>query len=289
MNSPNQIYLNQIIPNQIIGGDAFELLPKIKDDSIDLIVCDGPFGVTDQKWDKISDIQQFNLKLITIFSQKLKKGGSLYLFGKPNCIDFIDYRSYLNLQAKIVWYQPSRLAQGRINWTNNYDIVCYFTKGKKANTFNLDKVRVPQLVELAHRQRCERVPSVLKGKYGKTKFHKDGKNPGDVWGDIKQLTYKSKELVSRDALNTIQKPLKLIERLLLASSNEGDVVLDPFCGVGTVPLACEIHKRDFYAFEFNKEFVKIAKERISNWEKEKVDSLMGLDKKRENISKLLYA
>ena len=96
--------------------------------------------------------------------------------------------SYLNLQAKIVWYQPSRLAQGRINWTNNYDIVCYFTKGKKANTFNLDKVRVPQLVELAHRQRCERVPSVLKGKYGKTKFHKDGKNPGDVWGDIKQLT-----------------------------------------------------------------------------------------------------
>ena len=91
MNRPNQIYLNQIIPNQIIGGDAFELLPKIKDDSIDLIVCDGPFGVTDQKWDKISDIQQFNLKLITIFSQKLKKGGSLYLFGKPNCIDFIEY------------------------------------------------------------------------------------------------------------------------------------------------------------------------------------------------------
>ena len=77
MNSPNQIYLNQIIPNQIIGGDAFELLPKIKDDSIDLIVCDGPFGVTDQKWDKISDIQQFNLKLITIFSQKLKKEGTL--------------------------------------------------------------------------------------------------------------------------------------------------------------------------------------------------------------------
>ena len=91
------------------------------------------------------------------------------------------------------------------------------------------------------------------------------------------------------SLKRIQKPLKLIERLLLASSNEGDVVLDPFCGVGTVPLACEIHKRDFYAFEFNKEFVKIAKERISNWEKERVDSLMGLDKKRENISKLLYA
>ena len=88
MNSPNQIYLNQIIPNQIIGGDAFELLPKIKDDSIDLIVCDGPFGVTDQKWDKISDIQQFNLKLITIFSQKLKKEGT-FTFGKP--LSYVPY------------------------------------------------------------------------------------------------------------------------------------------------------------------------------------------------------
>ena len=55
------------------------------------------------------------------------------------------------------------------------------------------------------------------------------KNPGDVWGDIKQLTYKSKELVSREALNTIQKPLALIERIILASSNENDLVLDPFC------------------------------------------------------------
>ena len=86
MNRPNQIYLNQIIPNQIIGGDAFELLPKIKDDSIDLIVCDGPFGVTDQKWDKISDIQQFNLKLITIFSQKLKKEVAFTSLANPTAL-----------------------------------------------------------------------------------------------------------------------------------------------------------------------------------------------------------
>ena len=88
-------------------------------------------------------------------------------------------------------------------------------------------------MELEHRLRCERVPSVTHGRFGKTKFNVNGKNPGDVWGDIKQLTYKSKELVGRDALHTIQKPEKLIERLVKASSNEGDVVLDPFAGVGT--------------------------------------------------------
>lgn len=134
----------------------------------------------------------------------------MYLFGKPDCIDFIDYRPYLSLRSRIVWYQPSRLAQKRINYTNNYDVICYFVKGDRPKTLNLDAIRVPQLVELEHRLRCERVPSVTKGKYGKTKFHDNGKNPGDVWGDIKQLTYKSKELVRRKALNTIQKPEPLI-------------------------------------------------------------------------------
>ena len=64
------------------------------------------------------------------------------------------------------------------------------------------------MVDLAHRKRCENVPSVIDGTFNKTKFNEKGKNPGNVWGDIKQLTYKSKELVHREALNTIQKPEK---------------------------------------------------------------------------------
>jgi hypothetical protein len=161
-----------------------------------------------------------------------------------------------------VWYQPSRLAQGRISYTNNYDLICYFTKGK-ARTFNLDAIRVPQLVELEHRLRCENVPSVRNGKYGKTVFHPDGKNPGDVWGDIKQLTYKSKELVSRDLLNTIQKPEKLIERLVKASSNPMDLVFDPFCGAGTVPVVCHRLNRRFAACEINPDYCQIAERRMA--------------------------
>ena len=200
--------------NHVYPGDAFELLDHVEDGSVDLVVCDGPYGTTQNYWDRISSIQEFNLDLIRRFSTKLKDGGSLYLFGKPNCLDFIDYRPYLTLRSRIVWYQPSRLAQGRVSYTNNYDIIGYFIKGKRPRCYNLDAIRVPQLVELEHRLRCERVPSVRNGKFGKTKFNDKGKNPGDVWGDIKQLTYKSKELVSREALNTIQKPKKLIERLV---------------------------------------------------------------------------
>ena len=248
--------------NTIHCGDTFTLLNEVQDASVDLIVCDGPYGVTDEPWDQIPSIQEFNLALIEKFTPKLKDGGALYLFGKPDCIDFIDYRKFLNLRSKIVWYQPSRLAQGRINYTNNYDIICYFIKGKKPQCYNLDAIRVSQLVELEHRLRCENVPSVTNGKFGKTKFNTKGKNPGNVWGDIKQLTYKSKELVCREALNTIQKPEKLLERIVLASSSPGDLVLDPFAGVGTCPVVCKRYKRNFIAFEINHNFVKEGEERL---------------------------
>ncbi len=260
--------------NEIYQGNSLKLINQIDDESVDLIVCDGPYGVTSNEWDRVTNIQEYNLNLIKLFSRVLKPGGALYLFGKDDCIDFIDYRPCLTLNSKIIWYQPSRLAQGRTNYTNNYDLICYFSKGK-ARTFNLDAVRVPQLVELEHRLRCERVPSVANGQYGKTKFNQDGKNPGDVWGDIKQLTYKSKELISREVLNTIQKPEKLIERIIKASSCEGDLVLDPFVGVGTTLAVCKKLKRHYIGFELNGDFVEITKSRLSEIEMEQKHRLFA--------------
>jgi len=258
--------------NEIYLGNTFELINELESESVDLIVCDGPYGVTANSWDKVPDIQTYNLNLIKLFSRVLKPGGALYLFGKDNCIDFIDYRAYLKINRKIIWYQPSRLAQGRLNYTNNYDLIAYFSKGK-AKTYNLNDIRVAQLVELEHRLRCEKVPSVTNGRFGKTKFNDDGKNPGDVWGDIKQLTYNSKELLSRELLNTIQKPEKLIERIVKASSNEGDLVLDPFSGVGTTYAVCKKFKRNFIGFELNSEYIEITKKRIHQIELEQEYSL----------------
>jgi len=254
--------------NKIYHGNTLELLPQLESDIIDLIICDGPYGVTNNEWDKIQDIQIYNLNLIKMFERVLKPGGSLYLFGKDNCIDFIDYRPYLTLNRKIIWYQPSRLAQGRLNYTNNYDLIVYFSKGKP-KTFNLDDIRVSQMVNARHRSRCETTPSVLYGGFGKTKFNRNGKNPGDVWSDISQLTYKSKELIDRELLNTIQKPESLIERLVKASSNENDVVLDPFSGVGTTFSVCKRLRRNFIGFEMDKQFIEIAEKRVENVKKER--------------------
>lgn len=85
-------------------------------------------------------------------------------------------------------------------------------------------------------------------------------------GDIKQLTYKSKELVSRELLNTIQKPIKLIERIIKASSKEGDLILDPFAGVGTTFVVCKELKRNFIGFEINSHYVEVCNKRIKEVE-----------------------
>jgi len=268
--------------NVIHCGDAQQLIQAVPDESIDLVICDGPYGVSNNSWDHIGNVQGFNLLLIKRLSRKLKRGGSLYLFGKADCLDFIDYRPFLRLRSRIVWYQPSRLGQGRFGYTNNYDVICYFVKGDRPNAFNLDDIRVPQLVELGHRLRCERVPSVVNGPFGKTKFNEKGKNPGDVWGDIKQLTYKSKELVNRGALHTIQKPERLIERLVLASSSVGDIVLDPFAGVGTVAVVCKRHQRNFVAFEINPDFVGIGNRRLADVERE--GPVLNFSGHKEDIS-----
>ena len=249
---------------RIFTQDCFQFMKQLPDNSIDLIISDGPYAVTRHQWDKVHNIQLYNLELIKSTARILKPGGSLYLFGKPSCIDFIDYTPYLNLNSKIIWYQPSRLAQGRKSYTNNYDIIAYFSKNKPS-CFNLEDIRVSQLVELAHRKRCENVPSVKNGQYGKTMFNPKGKNPGDVWGDIKQLTYHSKELVNREVLNTIQKPEKLLKRIILASSNKDDIIFDPFVGVGTsLKVASELGRHSF-GCEIEPKYVKMSIERLKDY------------------------
>lgn len=235
--------MKENLTNRIFCTDCFQMTSEMEAESVDLIIADGPYAVTSHNWDKVGGIQKYNLELIKTLSRIMKPGAGLYLFGKHDAIDFIDYRPYLKLNTRIVWYQPSRLGQGRNNYTDNYDVIYFFSKSA-SSTFNLDDIRVPQLVELVHRKRCENVPSVKNGKFNKTKFNPLGKNPGNVWGDIKQLTYRSKELINRSLLNTIQKPERLMERLIKASSNPGDLVFDPFTGTGTaLKVAAQLGRR----------------------------------------------
>jgi len=83
-----------------------------------------------------------------------------------------------------------------------------------------------------------------------------------VWGDIKQLTYRSKELLDRKYLNTIQKPEKLMERLILASSHPGDLVLDPFAGTGTVLKVAHRLDRNAWGVEQDEKLIQAIHKRL---------------------------
>ena len=250
--------------NKVHLYNTFEFIPELPNMSVDLIVCDGPYGVSNNSWDRMKSIQEYNLSLLELFYPVLTPGGALYLFGKHDCIDFIDYREFFTLKNRIVWHQPSRLAQGKTSYTNNYDVICYFIKSaKKPYCFNLEDIRVPQLVDGIQQQRCQNVPSVKDGRW-KAKYNPKGKNPGDVWSDIRQLTYRSKELVDKDGLNTIQKPEALIRRIVLASSCKNDIVLDPFVGTGTCPVVCKELDRHYIAIDNDPNMVKITSNRLEN-------------------------
>jgi DNA modification methylase len=109
------------IKNKISNVNSVNFMDELPKECVDLIICDGHYGVTTHNWDNVENIQQYNFNLLQKFSSVLKPGGAVYLFGKSNAIDFIDYRPFLELQSRIIWYQPSRLAQGRKSYTNNYD------------------------------------------------------------------------------------------------------------------------------------------------------------------------
>lgn len=246
--------------NKVIKGDFFYEVEGLDENSFDLIICDGPYNATNcsEDWDTVENIQKYNENLLSIFSRKLTQGGSLYLFGKHDAIDFIDYSIYLQLNNRIIWMIESRLRQGKKRYTNNYDVIFFFSKGEP-KTFNLDDIRIPQSTQ--YKSSVESAPSVKSGKYKDTKYNPLGKNPGDFWNDIKALTYKSQELIDQK-LHTIQKPEKLIERMILASSNKEDLVLDSFSGTGTVSAVAKKLNRNSIAIENDEEMYYICNNRL---------------------------
>jgi len=171
-------------------------------------------------------------------------------------LDIILYPAFallgLHLRNRIVWHFGHGLHASK-RFSGRYEVILWFTKGSEY-TFNLDAVRVPQ-------------------KYPKKKYFKGpkkgelsgnplGKNPGDVW-EIPNVKANHVE----KTIHPCQFPVELIERLVLAMTDEGDWVLDPFIGVGTTAIAALMHGRKVIGAEIVPEYVEIAKERMHLAEK----------------------
>ena len=232
---------------KIINGEAIEELKKIKSNSIDLIVADPPYNLNKNYGNKsdsksFDDYIDFTQQWIKEATRVLKPTGTIYVFMGFRFISYLyqvmEKDNNLLFNNWICWYYTQGIGKKK-GFSPRHDDILMFTKSPKYK-FNLDAIRIPQ-------------------KYYRSVNNMRGANPGDVW-EFSHIHYCQDNRQNHPT----QKPEGLIERMVLASSDEGDKVLDPFSGSGTTLRVCQQLNRNAIGVELNEEYVEMTKERLSN-------------------------
>lgn len=230
---------------EIKNGDALELFKNIKDNSIDLIVADPPYNLNKDYGNKsdtktFDEYIQFTEDWTGEAKRVLKPTGTIYVFMGFRFISYLyqilEKKQKLNFNNWICWYYTQGIGKKK-GFSPRHDDILMFTKTDKF-TFNLDAIRVPQ-------------------KFYRSVNNMRGANPGDVW-EFSHIHYCQDNRQNHPT----QKPEGLIERMVLASSNERDFVLDPFSGSGTTLRVCQQLNRKCVGFEINPAYVLMTEERL---------------------------
>lgn len=245
-------------------GDCRELLHQMPNDSAQLVVTSPPYNIG-KKYEKRVVLEEYlkrEREVINLCVDKLAPGGSICWqvgnhvdAGEVFPLDILLYPYFkergLRLRNRIVWvFEHGLHCTNRLS--GRHETILWFTKGKadRSYTFNLDPIRVPQKYPGKRH---------FKGpKAGQPSANPLGKNPGDVW-HIPNVKHNHPEKTSHPC----QFPVELVERLVLALTNPGDLVLDPYMGVGSALAAAALNGRRAAGADTIKEYVRIAKGRIA--------------------------
>lgn len=242
-------------------GDCLEMLSQIPEGDIQLVVTSPPYNIG-KKYEKrvtLDDYHAQQERVITECVKRLAPGGSIcWQIGNhvtDNAIVPLDIFLYpifiklgLVLRNRVVWHFEHGLHCSR-RLSGRYETIMWFTKPGRDFVFNLDPIRVPQ-----------KYPGkkYFKGpKAGQFSANPLGKNPGDVW-IIPNVKHNHVEKTSHPC----QFPVELVERLVLALSNEGDLVVDPFMGAGSTLVAALLNRRRSAGADIIKDYVSIARKRL---------------------------
>jgi DNA modification methylase len=253
-------------------GDADQFLQTLPPNAIDLIVTSPPYNLGKAYEDRISIEAYLGRQATTIVRlvQVLKDTGSLCWQvgnfvedGEVFPLDIYYYPLFkqlgLKLRNRIVWHFGHGLHTQK-RFSGRYETILWFTKSDRY-TFNLDPVRVPS-----------KYPGKLHYKgpnVGKPSGNPKGKNPSDVWeillDDWERAFWEIPNVKSNHPEKTdhpCQFPVELVERCVLALTNEGDAVFDPYAGVGSSLVAAIKHNRRAIGCEKEPAYAQIARERI---------------------------
>lgn len=247
--------------NTIQCIDCFKLLDSLKDDSINLAILDPPYNMQKASWDSFDTAQEFfsfTYGWIDKLIPKLKLNGSMYIFNTPyNSAYILRHLVKRNMyfQNWITWDKRDGLGNGKRKFSNGQETILFFTKSN-SHTFNYDDVRIPY--ESRNRIANAQKKGILKN--GKRWYPNPiGKYCGEVW-HISSARHKQKvngKIVKLPHITP--KPIELIERIIKASSNKGDLVVDCFVGSGTTAMAAKKLGRNYICGDNNEEYVELAK------------------------------
>lgn len=260
------IYFNKNVKfedmiNSNIIGDTFEVLKNVKDDSIDLIIVDPPYNlrknyhgnVFSEK--KSLEYREYTKKWIALLNPKLKKSGSIYICcdWKSSLIIGPVLSEYFNIRNRITW-QREKGRGAKNNWKNSMEDIWYATKSDEY-TFNIDDIKVRKRVIAPYKEdgKAKDWRQVGDIKYRYT-------HPSNFWDDI-SIPFWS---MAENTAHPTQKPEKLMAKLILASSNKNDLILDPFMGSGTTSVVAYKLERRFIGVEQNELYVAWAGKRMEN-------------------------
>jgi site-specific DNA-methyltransferase (adenine-specific) len=250
--------------NKIYHSDAIKFLKNVEDKSIDLAIIDPPYNMKKADWDTFKnqqDFLEFTYKWIDELLPKLSNTGSLYIFNTPYNSAFILQHLVskgLEFQNWITWDKRDGFNSSTKRYTHGQETILFFTVSKNY-TFNADAIRVPY--ESSERITAAKSKGILKN--GKRWFPNElGRLCSEVW-HISSERHANKVNGKVQKLDHLTpKPLEMINRMVLASSNAGDLVVDCFIGSGTTAVSAKLNGRNFIGCEADGEYVKIARRRL---------------------------
>jgi site-specific DNA-methyltransferase (adenine-specific) len=245
--------------DRIICSDVFEALVKLDHNSFDLLFVDPPynldktFGKETFKRTSHDEYEAWIDSWLKLCVPLLKTSASIYICGdwrSSAAIQRVGSR-YFKLRNRITWEREKGRGAKR-NWKNAAEDIWFFTVGDEY-TFNLDAVKQRRRVIAPYREN---------GKPKDWSETKDGNfrdtHPSNIWTDISVPFWSMPENTDHPT----QKPEKLLAKLILASTEPGDTILDPFAGVGTTAVVAKKLGRRFVAIESEEDYCLLAMKRL---------------------------
>ncbi|MFZ6749100.1 DNA-methyltransferase [Undibacterium sp. Ren11W] len=251
--------------NTIFNEDAVLGLARIPDGSIDLILTDPPYSLgkdygNDSDKQAAADYLAWTARWIQAALPKLKPNGSLYIFltWRYSPEIFVMLKQHMIMLNEIIWDRRVPSMGGSVrSFSSVHDTIGFFAKAK-GHYFDLDAVRIPY--DAATKKARSR--AIFVG----AKWLELGYNPKDLWS-VSRIHKENPERADHPT----QKPLEIIERMLLASCPPDGIVLDLFMGSGTTAVAAKRCGRNFVGFELNADYCDIIQRRLASPESLRVE------------------